>query len=908
MQNRIPIAGRITCAALSFTMLLAAAPPAQAADAFQNFDAWLARHRAAGGASAAGISGVPSAGGEDGVALARERRRALVQLARTDPRQALARAMRPTVIKSLPVAVQQQSEQYMDVCGTGLDVSIGDDFSAADAPPVSRVTRTVTIGGRTYEARTFGRRLATTTKAIHANGILVDGVFVLNDTPLRRMDAEEAADDATVQKRCGVPGPTCIAAKVGAQTLIFASEAALQKHEAALLKDEGTLGLQHAAGRTEALAPVSEPAAAGPSITSVWTTGQKTLLYIRVDMSDKAGDPVTEASVRSTMDTAVDPYYRDSSYQKTSLVTTITPTMRLPHTAAEYETIGDSQILTDGQAAAKAAGFDSATYSLFIVAFPKMSFGYSGKARVGRAGVWLNGSFGSGVTAHELGHNYGVHHANLWQTTDGSIIGAGANLEYGNPFDVMGRGGVRGQFNAWFKARFDWVLPTDYLNVTASGRYRIGAIDEPAETGPRALRAVKDSTKNYWVEFRKAFTTNAAAMNGALVNWGYNSNTGSHLLDMTPGTSAGASDAPLIVGRTFSDTVSGIHITPVLRTASPLAMEVVVNRGTFPGNAPPVATLTADPTTVARNAPVTLSVGASDPNGDPLAFGWVFDDGTFAPNAATVQKSWTTAGTKLVRCIVSDMVGGTTTVETSVTVTSATATPTPRPRVTPTPTPVPTSTPTPTATATPTAPPTVTPTPTFTPIPTETPTPTQTPTPGAVLFSATFDTSQDGFTYADDTFRGTIQPTYATGARLTSGGFSGGALRVRVGGVNDNDINGMSGGWRRSFTLAAPTGLSLTLRLKVTQTANYESDESSDGLLSVDGVLVGAGGTDRLSRVVGDGNGGSARTTGFLLHQLDLGTLPAGTHTITIGGYNSKKTLADESTDIVLDDVVLSTR
>jgi hypothetical protein len=176
------------------------------------------------------------------------------------------------------------------------------------------------------------------------------------------------------------------------------------------------------------------------------------------------------------------------------------------------------------------------------------------------------------------------------------------------------------------------------------------------------------------------------------------------------------------------------------------------------------------------------------------------------------------------------------------------------------------------------------------------------------VFSATFDTSQDGFTYADDTFRSTTQPTYASGARLTSGGVTGGALRVRVGGVNDNDILRMSGGWRRSFTLAAPTALTLTVQLKVTQTAHYESDESSDGLLSVDGVLVGTGGTDRLSRVVGDGNGGAARTTGFQLHTLDLGTLAAGSHTITIGGYNSKKTLADESTDIVLDDVVLRTR
>ena len=78
---------------------------------------------------------------------------------------------------------------------------------------------------------------------------------------------------------------------------------------------------------------------------------------------------------------------------------------------------------------------------------------------------------------------------------------------------------IRGHFNAWFKARFDWLLPAEYTNVAGSGTFRIGAIDDPAENGQRALRIVKDSTKNYWVEFRKAFTTNKWAMNGVMVIW-----------------------------------------------------------------------------------------------------------------------------------------------------------------------------------------------------------------------------------------------------------------------------------------------------------------------------------------------------------------------------------------------------
>jgi hypothetical protein len=892
--------------------VLLAGPAAWTADdaarreaAFQAFGAWLQ----SGGSPA------------EGAARARERRQALLELARTDPREALARALPLSVIRRLPPEVRALTEEYVDACGAGYDVAIGDDFSQADAP-VSRVTRTLTVGDRTYEARVFGQRLGTTSKSIHANGIAIDGLVVLQESPLRRMDPEEAAGDAKVRASCASE-ETCIAVKVGAQTLVFPSEAALREHQAALEKDEATLGLQHPAGREEALAPPTDPQS-----LSAWTTGEKTVLYIRADFPDRPGDPVDAATVQATMDGAVDDYYQDSSYDKTSLVTTVTPTVRLPRTAADYEANGDSPILADAQAAARAIGFDSRNFNLFIVAFPRLSFGYSGKAFVGRAGVWLNGSFGSSVTVHELGHNYGVHHANWWQTTDGTVIGQGANVEYGNVFDVMGRGGVRGHFNAWFKTRFDWLLPAEYTTVTGSGgMFTIEPIDDPAATGQRALKIVKDSTRSYWVEFRQLYTTNRWAMNGALLNWGYNNNTGSHLLDYTPGSSNQQNDAALLVGRTFSDTAAGIHVTPVARAATPPSMDVVVKLGTFPGNTPPAASLSASATTVARNAPVTITATASDVNGDALAYGWEFDDGTLAPNLPAVTRSWTTAGTKLVRCIVSDMVGGTTTATVSITVTSTTTF---------------TVSGTVTAAGQPLAGVLVSdgtrsattgasgaytiggvPNGTYTLTPslqgyTFTPATLQVTVNGSnlsgrnftaaalptnLILEAHFTSGTDGFAYLDDAFRATAQPAYASGARVASGGVSGGALRVAVGGVDDADVLGMSGGWRVTFDLAEAQAVSLSFAYKLTQSATYENDERSEMLAALDGALLGPGGV--IAQLVGDGNGGSVRTTGFQTFQATLGTLAAGTHTLVIGAYNSQKTLADESTEALVDDVLV---
>src|SRR5688572_8142857 len=81
---------------------------------FRNFERWLSR-----GGPASTTSGPISLQASDvaeGRALALERRQALLRLARSDPRQALSRALRPSVLRGLPPPVREASEQYVDAC------------------------------------------------------------------------------------------------------------------------------------------------------------------------------------------------------------------------------------------------------------------------------------------------------------------------------------------------------------------------------------------------------------------------------------------------------------------------------------------------------------------------------------------------------------------------------------------------------------------------------------------------------------------------------------------------------------------------------------------------------------------------------------------------------------------------
>jgi hypothetical protein len=175
----------------------------------------------------------------------------------------------------------------------------------------------------------------------------------------------------------------------------------------------------------------------------------------------------------------------------------------------------------------------------------------------------------------------------------------------------------------------------------------------------------------------------------------------------------------------------------------------------------------------------------------------------------------------------------------------------------------------------------------------------------SVILSAGFDLDEDGFVYLDDAFRGTSEPGYADGSYDPAGGFVGGGLLVELGGVNENQVTDMSGGWEASFDLAVGAAATLSFRYELTQAEAYEPDEFSEVLVAVDGVLYGANGNDYVDQVVGDGQGGGPISTGWQSFQFSTGTLSAGTHTVTIGGFNNKKTTVEESTSIRFDDIVV---
>ena len=168
----------------------------------------------------------------------------------------------------------------------------------------------------------------------------------------------------------------------------------------------------------------------------------------------------------------------------------------LPHDqAAAWYGTNDyyNQLRTEARAAATAAGYVLGNYDRDVIclgAVPGLS--WSGLAYVGAAGAWLRNSFGTGVAAHELGHNWGLTMQISGIRQAQSIIGPGTSMEYGDSFDTMGAASAgNNHFNARYKNYLNWLTTSEVVTAATNGTYRIYCHDNPNSSGLRGLRSSK---------------------------------------------------------------------------------------------------------------------------------------------------------------------------------------------------------------------------------------------------------------------------------------------------------------------------------------------------------------------------------------------------------------------------------
>lgn len=673
----------------------------------------------------------------NGIALAQRRKERMLQLIRTNPKQAIEESLGFDGWLALPEEVRVLVERPFSelaefniypVCvpeGTVRPAGLPDSFSEL-----------ILQDGARLESFTYGQRAAMGSKRrLPVQGITLGGIAAIRDEVFQKIGGAEVAAARTIYPTSesgierdfvtGNPvGAKAVYAIAGGKIHAFSNEEALAGFEEKMSVLDALPGPNAGSGvifmedfnAGEANGfNLAGAQAYGAAQASAWTESKKKVFLIRVNFLDSLAEPVTRVAASNELNGATSDLIRAMSYGKTWIEGTVSAnTYSLPKlstfyadkTSVDYGGINFTSKSTDlirdarntfrtGRSGGDASinigpvnntGNGDASglgdYDIVGVYFGNIGMYGNGLKYAGLAGagnLWVQDTNTTSLYVHELGHNYGLGHAGFWQTTDGSVVGTGYTVEYGDSFDIMGSGSApEGHYNPQAKSLLNWLTTSEWkdASVLGSQTYRIYREDDSATTGnPRGVRVTKSAgagnKEYYWIGYKPAFSKQENLTRGAYLIWQRKGESLSMLLDTTPATNGVKSDAPISLGRTYADTVAGLFITPlgVGGTGSEKYIDVRVNIGSFPGNQPPAAGTITGPSTVVARTPTVFTVNATDQNSDPLAFSWEMNDDVIQDSAASISHSWTTGGTYQMSVTVSDMKGGTIKVNKTVTVT-----------------------------------------------------------------------------------------------------------------------------------------------------------------------------------------------------------------------------------------------
>jgi hypothetical protein len=350
-----------------------------------------------------------------------------------------------------------------------------------------------------------------------------------------------------------------------------------------------------------ALELVSSPSEVGEQQQALIAASPKRVAVLLFNFSNDTSQPIDAAKAKDLVFSGTassNAYYKEISYGVRSLVGAVDATgdvlgwytIDQTNAGCAYQDWG-----TAARAKATAAGVDLTKYDHVVHYFPKVSgCQFSGVGQLPGKYNWINAS-GSQTIAHELGHNFGVHHASSYRCVNNGVTvpmgGTCTANEYGDPFDVMGSG--YRHMSGYQKEKLGFLESANIQTVSASGSFDIAPLEQKA-AGVQVLRyPIPGTTDVYYVEYRQpfgfdSFRTTDPVVNGVLIRRitvPTRSVLQTKLIDNAPATTS-FTDAALLVGKTFTDAAAGVTITLTARTGSAASVQITLG----PTSTPPEPT------------------------------------------------------------------------------------------------------------------------------------------------------------------------------------------------------------------------------------------------------------------------------------------------------------------------------
>ena len=354
-------------------------------------------------------------------------------------------------------------------------------------------------------------------------------------------------------------------------------------------------------------------------------TGQHRVAVVLLNFSNNPTQPFTPAfaaGVAFNNANSVAAFYNSSSAGKLTLTGDVLGWYTIPDANS---TCSPTTWASSAGRAAAAAGVNLSGYDHVVYAFPEVAAcTWGGWAEIPGRNSWLNGAGAMSLRlmAHELGHNFGTHHAaSLTCTESGARVSLSKTAsncalgEYGDPFSVMG--GSSYEHTGFARGNYGWLSAGNTRTVTTAGDYSLIPLEANNEAAVKSIVVARTTSTFFSLEFRQpglspfdSFSAASPVANGVSIRItpSYSTLTQSQLIDTTPATTS-FSDAPLAVGKTLVDPLSGISFTTLAVSAAGATVRIG-----YSGSTPA-------PDTQAPSAPATLLATGLDQSRIALSWG-----------------------------------------------------------------------------------------------------------------------------------------------------------------------------------------------------------------------------------------------------------------------------------------------
>ncbi|SNT16307.1 Gametolysin peptidase M11 [Micrococcales bacterium KH10] len=226
-------------------------------------------------------------------------------------------------------------------------------------------------------------------------------------------------------------------------------------------------------------------------------------LVIRAHWNGNRKDKTSTKRLRKLTSNA-DKVLRSATRGRYGINATYTPWIKISRTSCnDVRLIGQRATRA---AAARNRAHNADRFNRVVIYFPHSSScaSWAGRGEMPGKYVWLNGAKQATVLAHELGHNFGLGHANVVQCNKSRTLtrrGHGCKShEYGDLGDLMGAGPYSGLTQAAMQHQASWLTKGRMRNAQKR-KTTVKLRPRSSNKGIRAVR-VRGKGATYWVEYR----------------------------------------------------------------------------------------------------------------------------------------------------------------------------------------------------------------------------------------------------------------------------------------------------------------------------------------------------------------------------------------------------------------------